>query len=126
MNSADWLLGDAFLRVGLNLRYSLHSTDWFLQNVYVTHHGATSTQPPLIGLLNTTDPTIAMAEFVQERGQDSAPPPPSQEELGTHPSPMIKLLIINGLCLLVGFVGGVIGTSLFRAGRARKNRAIKL
>jgi len=109
VNSADWLLGDAFLR-----------------NVHVAHHGATSTQPPLIGLLNMTDPTIAMAEFVRERGSDPSPPPASQN-LVTHTHPILKLTIISILSSLVGWVTGVVAvTTILRSRRASKKRGIEL
>ncbi|KAI0637087.1 acid protease [Trametes polyzona] len=55
--SADWLLGDTFLR-----------------NVYVTHHAANDTQPPMIGLRGLTDPAAALAAFIDDRGADSGPP----------------------------------------------------
>jgi hypothetical protein len=91
----------------------------------VTHHGTTSTQPPLIGLLNTTDATTAMAEFIKDRGADPAPPPTTQN-LGAGPHPMMKVTIISGLSSLVGWVIGVVATAAFRSRRARKNRGIKL
>ncbi|EIW60502.1 acid protease [Trametes versicolor FP-101664 SS1] len=55
--SADWLLGDTFLR-----------------NVYVTHHAANDTQPPKIGLRGLTDPAAALAAFIADRGADSGSP----------------------------------------------------
>ncbi|KAG1774320.1 aspartic peptidase domain-containing protein [Suillus placidus] len=58
VDSGDWLLGAVFLR-----------------NVYVIHQGTTNSNPPMIGLLNTTDPSIALAEFTSSRGPDPAPPP---------------------------------------------------
>ncbi|KAG1900796.1 aspartic peptidase domain-containing protein [Suillus fuscotomentosus] len=58
VDSGDWLLGAVFLR-----------------NVYVIHQGKTASNPPMIGLLNTTDPAAALAEFTSSRGQDPAPPP---------------------------------------------------
>ncbi|KAH9854110.1 acid protease [Lenzites betulinus] len=55
--SADWLLGDAFLR-----------------NVYVTHHAANDSQPPKIGLRGLTDPAVALAAFINDRGPDPGGP----------------------------------------------------
>ena len=90
----------------------------------MAHHGATSTEPPLIGLLNMTDPTIAMAEFVQERGPDPNPPPASQS-LDTHAHLILELTIIAILSLLVGWVTGVVGMTILRSRRARKKKGIK-
>ncbi|KAF8558409.1 acid protease [Imleria badia] len=58
VTSGDWLLGDVFLR-----------------NVYVVHHGPTSSKPPLVGLLSLTDPHTALTDFQTARGLDPAPPP---------------------------------------------------
>ncbi|TBU50648.1 aspartic peptidase domain-containing protein [Dichomitus squalens] len=86
--SADWLLGDTFLR-----------------NVYVTHHAATDSQPPAIGLLGTTHSDSALATFVQERGPDPLPqarvisnPPRSNSLTGAD---------ICGIATASGFVGGI-------------------
>ncbi|KAJ7090259.1 aspartic peptidase domain-containing protein [Mycena belliarum] len=50
VNAGDWLFGDVFLR-----------------NVYVAHY---CTDQPVVGLLNLTNGTTALAEFRQERGPD--------------------------------------------------------
>ncbi|KAG1759033.1 aspartic peptidase domain-containing protein [Suillus occidentalis] len=57
VDSGDWLLGAVFLR-----------------NVYAIHQGTTRSNPPMIGLLNMTDPSTALAEFTSSRGKDPAPP----------------------------------------------------
>lgn len=92
--------------------------------MYVTHHSATTAQPPLIGLLSMNDPTLAMKEFVDERGHDSAPPP-SSPGTSNHPNPL-KLMLISGLSSLVGWIIGAVGMSIFRTRRAKKNKQIKL
>ncbi|KAL0947401.1 hypothetical protein HGRIS_013513 [Hohenbuehelia grisea] len=99
INSGDWLLGDVFLR-----------------NVYVTHHGANSTHPPLIGLLNMTDPSKALAEFRRERGPDPLPPFTGTVRVNGAISRMavnpLPLYFLSSLC---GFVSGAVLTALFRA-----------
>jgi len=72
-----------------------------------------------------TDPTTAMAEFIKERGADPDPPPTGQN-LSSHPFPMLKVAIISGLCSLVGWVTGAVFTTVFRSRRARKYGGIKL
>jgi len=66
-----------------------------------------------------------MAEFVKERGEDSAPPPMVQK-VRTDPHPMIRVTIISSLASLVGWVTGAVATTVFRSRRARRNRRIKL
>ncbi|KAF7975294.1 hypothetical protein HWV62_10060 [Athelia sp. TMB] len=103
VNSADWLLGDVFLR-----------------NVYVTHHGTTFTSPPLIGLLNTTDPALAMAEFTSERGPDPAAPPVIRATQTRSRYSLLELLLVSGLSSLVGWLLGFFALVLFRSLRLRK------
>ena len=42
--------------------------------MYATHHAATSSTPPLIGLANLTDPVSALVTFKTERGTDPTGP----------------------------------------------------
>ncbi|PCH38253.1 acid protease [Wolfiporia cocos MD-104 SS10] len=92
--SGDWLLGDTFLR-----------------NVYVTHHAATSSQPPMIGLLGLTDATAAMAEFRENRGDD--PAPPAQVHARARRTDHLTNADICGIAVASGFAFGVILTLLF-------------
>ncbi|KAI0950285.1 hypothetical protein AcV7_008801 [Taiwanofungus camphoratus] len=85
--SGDWLLGDTFLR-----------------NVYVTHHAATSGQPPMIGLLGLTDPMSAMVQFREERGDD--PTPPVQVRSRAHQTHVLTGADICGIAVVCGFVFG--------------------
>jgi hypothetical protein len=62
-----------------------------------------------------------MAEFVKERGEDSAPPPIAQK-VRTDPNPMIRMITISSLASLVGWVTGAVVTTVFRSRRARKNK----
>ncbi|KZP23609.1 acid protease [Athelia psychrophila] len=117
VNSADWLLGDVFLRVS-NPRFVLN-------NVYVTHHGTTITSPPLIGLLNTTDPALAMAEFTSERGSDPAPPPVIQAIRMRPRYSLAELGLISGLSSLIGWLLGALVSILVwrqRTNRIRKEK----
>ncbi|KAI5835601.1 acid protease [Schizophyllum commune Tattone D] len=94
--SGDWLLGDIFLR-----------------NVYVVHHGANSTHPPLIGLTNVTDPQDALQRFRDVRGADVSPPITLhiQEARGSKGSSSMLLYTLSSAG---GFVGGGIITYLVR------------
>ncbi|KAF4604115.1 hypothetical protein EYR40_001298 [Pleurotus pulmonarius] len=99
VNSGDWLLGDTFLR-----------------NVYTIHHGATSTEPPKIGLLNLTDPSKADSEFRAERGIESSSHSPNalpvHNRLTQAATDSITSYIASSIC---GFMGGAVLTTLFRA-----------
>ncbi|KAI0336409.1 acid protease [Cubamyces sp. BRFM 1775] len=87
--SADWLLGDTFLR-----------------NVYVTHHAATDSQPPRIGLRGLTDPTIALAAFTDDRGAD--PGGPAQVRAHADHTSTLTGGGICGVAAASGFVAGVV------------------
>ncbi|KAH9901270.1 acid protease [Cubamyces lactineus] len=87
--SADWLLGDTFLR-----------------NVYVTHHAATDSQPPRIGLRGLTDPTIALAAFTDDRGVD--PGGPAQVRAHADRTNTLTGGGICGVAAASGFVAGVV------------------
>ncbi|KAL7283299.1 hypothetical protein ACG7TL_002728 [Trametes sanguinea] len=86
--SADWLLGDTFLR-----------------NVYVTHHAASDSQPPRIGLRGLTDPTVALAAFIADRGVD--PGPPAQVRTRADHTNSLTGGDICGIATAGGFVAGV-------------------
>ncbi|KAI0748003.1 acid protease [Daedaleopsis nitida] len=87
--SADWLLGDTFLR-----------------NVYVTHHAATDTQPPAIGLHGLTDPAAALVAFTRDRGTDTSPPGDIRSRAPS--SGMLSGGDICGIATAGGFLAGVI------------------
>ncbi|KAI0721650.1 acid protease [Cerioporus squamosus] len=87
--AADWLLGDTFLR-----------------NVYVTHHAATDSKPPAIGLRGLTDSSAALAAFLKDRGADTSPP----ANVSSHVSQSSTLTggDICGIATAGGFVAGVV------------------
>ncbi|KAI8998749.1 acid protease [Trametes punicea] len=87
--SADWLLGDTFLR-----------------NVYVTHHAATDSQPPKIGLRGLTDPAVALAAFIKDRGADAGPP--AQVRARADHTGSLTGGDICGIATASGFVAGVV------------------
>ncbi|KAG5653269.1 hypothetical protein H0H81_001429 [Sphagnurus paluster] len=93
VNSGDWLLGDVFLR-----------------NVYVTHHVANTTHPPLIGLLGMTDTSESMAQFRMERGPEESHTTRhwTRKHVPQAASPMTGLVYtVSAVC---GFVLGAIVT----------------
>lgn len=83
-----------------------------------------SSRPPLIGLLGLTDSSKAMADFINERGHDPAPPP-SALVLGSRAAAQKKMFLISGLCSTVGWIVGAAGAMLFRSRRVKRNK-IKL
>jgi hypothetical protein len=88
------------------------------QNVYVTHHGTNSTHPPLIGLLNLTNPSSAMLQFRLERGPDplEISLPSSAQIRNIIPmSPKATPKVIYAIATLGGFLGGIIVTVLLRS-----------
>ncbi|KAH9951305.1 acid protease [Amylocystis lapponica] len=87
--SGDWLLGDSFLR-----------------NVYVTHHAATSDQPPTIGLRGLTDADSSMAQFRLNRGEDTTPPADVLSK--PHEGHAITSADICGIAVAGGFVVGIL------------------
>ncbi|KAI0374768.1 acid protease [Pilatotrama ljubarskyi] len=87
--SADWLLGDTFLR-----------------NVYVTHHAATDSQPPRIGLRGLTEPAVALAAFIEDRGAD--PGPPAQVRSSADHTNSLTSADICGVATAGGFVAGAV------------------
>ncbi|KAG0705369.1 aspartic peptidase domain-containing protein [Suillus ampliporus] len=95
VDSADWLLGAVFLR-----------------NVYAIHQGKTSSNPPMIGLLNTTDPSTALAEFTSSRGSDPAPPP-SMQRAGSSATEMRDTIATCVVCGVCGFLIGAIGIVIY-------------
>ncbi|GBE82352.1 acid protease [Sparassis crispa] len=93
VTSGDWLLGDTFLR-----------------NVYVTHHVATSSQPPTIGLFGLTDPVSALTLFQEARGNDTNGP--VKVLSSTHQSHGLGAGGICGIAVAAGFVLGAVVTFL--------------
>ncbi|KAI0781057.1 acid protease [Trametes elegans] len=87
--SADWLLGDSFLR-----------------NVYVTHHAATDARPPTIGLRGLTDPPAALAAFIDDRGAD--PGPLAQVRAHAPHTNALTSADICGIATASGFVAGAV------------------
>ncbi|KAI0313074.1 aspartic peptidase domain-containing protein [Amylostereum chailletii] len=111
VNAGDWILGDTFLR-----------------NVYVTHHGATTDKPPLIGLLNLTDASSALQRFQTERGHDPNTPISIKQIVSPHTrSAPLSPGVVCGMVLVVAFiVGGAIAwlVLVFR-GRSQRGEAIE-
>ncbi|KAH7909709.1 aspartic peptidase domain-containing protein [Hygrophoropsis aurantiaca] len=106
VNSGDWLLGDVFLR-----------------NVYVVHQGATATNPPMIGLLNITNPSSSMSQFQEARGLDSAPPPLVQTHSRSTGPSRGDLIAACTACGAGGFIVGLVGMMILRLrGRSRKHK----
>ncbi|KAL1747005.1 aspartic peptidase domain-containing protein [Schizophyllum fasciatum] len=101
--SGDWLLGDIFLR-----------------NVYVVHHGANSTHPPLIGLTSVTDPQQALQQFRDVRGVDVSPPAALhiEESRANQGKPSVLLYVSSSIG---GFIGGGIVTYLVRMHLRRRS-----
>ncbi|KAG6334552.1 hypothetical protein ID866_4528, partial [Astraeus odoratus] len=87
MSSSDWILGDTFLR-----------------NVYALHHGATSKSGPVIGLLNLTDPQLAMSDFLISRGPDPAPPPGVPVVHYSSRQKLEDYLLIALICAAAGLI----------------------
>ena len=83
------------------------------QNVYVVHHGATSTHPPLIGLTNVTDPQDALQRFRDVRGADVSPPTTLHIQEARAGKGSTSMLLYT-LSSAGGFVGGGIITYLVR------------
>lgn len=104
VDSGDWLLGAVFLR-----------------NVYVIHQGTTPSNPPMIGLLNTTDPSTALADFTSSRGQDPAPPPSLLRpgSSATEARDTIATCVVCGVC---GFLIGAIGIVIYRLRQRRRSQ----
>ncbi|KAI0053836.1 acid protease [Auriscalpium vulgare] len=100
INSGDWILGDTFLR-----------------NVYVTHHGAASGRPPLIGLLNLTDPDSALERFQSERGDDPLSPMQGRGDVRTRHGVghVLSAGTICGIVLVGAFLVGALAAWLFQA-----------
>lgn len=104
VDSGDWLLGAVFLR-----------------NVYVIHQGTTNSSPPMIGLLNTTDPSTALAEFTSSRGPDPAPPP-SMLRAGSSATEVRDTVATCVVCGVCGFLIGAIGIMIYRLRQRRKSQ----
>ncbi|KAH7929775.1 acid protease [Leucogyrophana mollusca] len=109
VNSGDWLLGDVFLR-----------------NVYVVHQGATGANPPMIGLLNMTDPDTSMVQFQQARGPDSAPPPSAQTRGRTSGSSQADVIAACTVCGVGGFLLGAVAILVLRSRRRSRRHKIRL
>ncbi|KIJ17249.1 hypothetical protein PAXINDRAFT_162166 [Paxillus involutus ATCC 200175] len=96
VNSGDWLLGDVFLR-----------------NVYVVHQGATSSHPPMIGLLSLTNPQTSLIDFQSARGSDPAPPPSTlSRNYSNQWDTDVRVATI--LCALGGFLLGGLATLYYK------------
>ncbi|KAL5533198.1 hypothetical protein ACEPAF_4974 [Sanghuangporus sanghuang] len=102
--SADWLLGDIFLR-----------------NAYVIHNAATESSPPLIGLLGTTNDTQTHEQFEIVRGNDSSTSF-AHASLPYHNASPPTPGVIFAATLISTFVGGTGFGALFRARRERKKK----
>ena len=119
MNSGDWLLGDVFLRVSRGpLAYSLHSHHF--QNVYVVHHGATSSKPPLVGLSSLTDPQTALTDFQNVRGSDPTALPPFVANRSRLEQWTENARIATAVSVMGGFMLGGLLTVWLKVGRRSK------
>ncbi|KAG9318343.1 aspartic peptidase domain-containing protein [Chiua virens] len=107
VNSGDWLLGDVFLR-----------------NVYVVHHGATSSKPPLIGLLSLTDPPSALTDFQNMRGSDPAPAP-SVVERSSAVQWTENAKIGVAVSAIGGFVVGGLITGCYKMRRRSRRASVR-
>ncbi|KAL5529282.1 hypothetical protein ACEPAG_5267 [Sanghuangporus baumii] len=103
--SADWLLGDIFLR-----------------NAYVIHNAATESSPPLIGLLGTTNDTQTHEQFEMVRGNDSSASF-AHAALPYHNASPPTPGVIFAATLISTFVGGTGLGALFRARREKKKQS---
>ncbi|KAI0063476.1 acid protease, partial [Artomyces pyxidatus] len=107
INSGDWILGDTFLR-----------------NVYVTHHGATTNKPPLIGLLNLTDPASSLQRFQDERGNDPLSPIQGSGEVHRHGERLrLSAGAICGIVVVGAFLVGAFGVWVFQLYMSRRQRS---
>ncbi|EPQ58400.1 acid protease, partial [Gloeophyllum trabeum ATCC 11539] len=114
VNSADWILGDVFLRV---FPFSCISSR-LPQNVYVKHQVPTTSQPAVVGLLQATNADSAMARFKEQRGQDSAPPIQIRSAVHYRRRYKFTPIVLLTITWAIGFIGGSIGRLLFqRIGR---------
>ncbi|KIK45844.1 hypothetical protein CY34DRAFT_488303 [Suillus luteus UH-Slu-Lm8-n1] len=104
VDSGDWLLGAVFLR-----------------NVYAIHQGTTRSNPPMIGLLNMTDPSTALAEFTSSRGKDPAPPP-STLRAGSSATEVRDTVATCVACGVCGFLIGAIGIVIYRLRQRRRSQ----
>ncbi|KAH9946219.1 aspartic peptidase domain-containing protein [Epithele typhae] len=114
----DWCLGGVQANDGVNFAADWLLGDTFLRNVYATHHVATGSRPPAIGLRGLTDPPAAQAAFVARRGAD--PLPPSRVVL---PPPADRALTggdICGIATACGVVAGAVIVVLFMARKGRR------
>ncbi|KZT28506.1 acid protease [Neolentinus lepideus HHB14362 ss-1] len=102
VNSADWILGDVFLR-----------------NVYVKHQVPTSSQRASIGLLQITDADSAMNRFRESRGQDYAPPVQIRSKIQRHRWVKLTPAVLFTTTWAVGFIGGSLGTPVVRTIKRR-------
>ncbi|KAF9228598.1 acid protease [Gyrodon lividus] len=99
VNSGDWLLGDVFLR-----------------NAYVVHQGATSSNPPMIGLMSLTDPQVSLTDFQNARGSDPAPPPSSlSRSYSNQWNANVGVASVG--CALGGFLLGGLVTVCYKVSR---------
>ncbi|KZT11415.1 acid protease [Laetiporus sulphureus 93-53] len=101
--SGDWLLGDTFLR-----------------NVYVTHHAAIASRPPMVGLRGLTDPVSSLAHFRQDRGNDSTSP--GQIYAQPYQSHDLTGADICGIATACGFVFGLFLTFIVHSCLQRYDR----
>ncbi|TFK55194.1 acid protease [Heliocybe sulcata] len=95
VNSADWILGDVFLR-----------------NVYVKHQVPTPSQPATVGLLQITDADSAMSRFKEQRGQDTAPPVQVRSKMQRRRSLKLTPAVLFTTTWIIGFVGGGVGRAV--------------
>ncbi|KAG2028255.1 hypothetical protein BDR03DRAFT_976638 [Suillus americanus] len=75
----------------------------------------------MIGLLNTTDPSTALAEFTSSRGPDPAPPP-SMLRAGSSATEVRDTVATCVVCGVCGFLIGAIGIMIYRLRQRRKSQ----
>ncbi|KAH7889845.1 aspartic peptidase domain-containing protein [Phlebopus sp. FC_14] len=108
VDSGDWLLGDVFLR-----------------NVYVVHQGATSSRPPVIGLMSMTDPNSSISEFTNVRGPDFAPAPSAPSRSYSNQSDA-DVEAASAVCAIAGFLLGGLGTVFYWVKKGSRRATARL
>ena len=96
--------------------------DSLVQNVYIVHHAATSTQSPMIGLMGLTDASSSIQNFRVERGNDPNGPVPVLTNI-TPRAQGLSAVAICGIAAAAGFVFGILLTaimSLFLGSKTNK------
>ncbi|KAJ7582612.1 acid protease [Mycena floridula] len=112
LEKRSWCMG------GIQSNDNAHSADWilgatFLRNVYVSHHGANSTHPPMIGLREMTDVSSALERFRSARGVDPASWTPIHVATVVSRTSLPRFAQVCTISSLCGFLAGVTLTLIF-------------